>query len=175
MSYSLPFSKFCKMLFPEYVSEGISHPVFYGDLICKLRMVKGAVNFVSFGLKYNAFNVKSMTQWSSRGLYVWFFYPSTALYISYLERCSLANKTVGTIWRNLSKPPQRRQYPGPRPFWLLVGTPSALWPEIARSEAYYRGCQYTYFWYVLRCLCSFLLPLRLGWSSVTIRRIIYKF
>ena len=38
---------------------------------------------------------------------------------------------VGTIWRTLSKPHQRRQGPDPRPLWLLVGTPSAFGPELA--------------------------------------------
>ena len=35
--------------------------------------------------------------------------PSSALYISVLKHCTLTNKTLGTIWRDLSKPPQRRQ------------------------------------------------------------------
>ena len=57
--------------------------------------------------------------------------PFTALYRSFLKRCTLTNKAVGTIWRALSKPPQRRQGPDPRPLWLLVGTPSAFGPELA--------------------------------------------
>ena len=57
--------------------------------------------------------------------------PFTALYGSFLKRCSLTNKAVWTIWRPLSKPPQRRQGPDPRPLWLLVGTPSAFGPELA--------------------------------------------
>ena len=57
--------------------------------------------------------------------------PFTAFYRSFLKRCTLTNKAVGTIWRALSKPPQRRQGPDPRPLWLLVGTPSAFWPELA--------------------------------------------
>ena len=44
---------------------------------------------------------------------------------------ALTNKAVGTIWRTLSKPPQRRQGPDPRPLWLLVGTPSYFGPELA--------------------------------------------
>ena len=32
--------------FQEYVSEGITHPVFYGDLVYKNRRVKGEANFV---------------------------------------------------------------------------------------------------------------------------------
>ena len=62
-------------------------------------------------------------------------YPFTALYRSFLKRCTLTNKAVGTIWRALSKPPQRRQGPDPSPLWLLVGTPSAFGPELA-----YRLC-----------------------------------
>ena len=49
--------------------------------------------------------------------------PSTALYRSFLKHCTLTNKPVWTIWRDLSKPPQRRQGPDPRPLWLLVGIP----------------------------------------------------
>ena len=57
--------------------------------------------------------------------------PFTALYRSFLKRCTLTNKAVGTIWRTLSKPPQRRQGPDPRPLWLFVGTPSAFGTELA--------------------------------------------
>ena len=57
--------------------------------------------------------------------------PFTASYRSFLKLCTLTNKAVGTIWRALSKPPQRRQGPDPRPLWLLVGTPSAFGPELA--------------------------------------------
>ena len=35
---------FCEITFQEYVSEGISHPVFYGDLVYKLRRVKFEAN-----------------------------------------------------------------------------------------------------------------------------------
>ena len=57
--------------------------------------------------------------------------PFTALYRSFLKRCILTNNAVGTIWRALSKPPQRRQGPDPRPLWLLVGTPLAFGLELA--------------------------------------------
>ena len=50
-SYSELLSKFRKISFQEYVSEGISHPVFYGDLVFKLRRIKGAANFVLSGSK----------------------------------------------------------------------------------------------------------------------------
>ena len=49
-SYSVVLSKFGEVYsFQEYVSEGISHPVFYGDLVYKLRRVKCEANFVSSG------------------------------------------------------------------------------------------------------------------------------
>ena len=39
------------MITQEYVSKGITHLVFYGDLIYKLRGVKGEANFISSGSK----------------------------------------------------------------------------------------------------------------------------
>ena len=54
-------SKFGDISFQEYVSKGISHPVFYGDLVYKLRRVKDTPNL-------NAFDDDSMTHWSSNGL-----------------------------------------------------------------------------------------------------------
>ena len=57
------------------------------------------------------------------------------LYGPFRKHCTLTNKPVGTIWRALSKPPQRRQVPDLCPLWLLVGTPSAIKPELAFSRA----------------------------------------
>ena len=39
-SYTELLSKFGDISFQEYLSKGISHPVFYGDLVYKLRRVK---------------------------------------------------------------------------------------------------------------------------------------
>ena len=50
-SYSELLSKFCDISFQEYVSKGISHPVFYGDLVYNLRRVKDTANFISSGSK----------------------------------------------------------------------------------------------------------------------------
>ena len=50
-SYSDLLSKYGEISFQEMVSEGISHPVFYGDLVYKLRMIKCEANFVSSGSK----------------------------------------------------------------------------------------------------------------------------
>ena len=50
-SYSELLSKFGDISFQEYFSKGISHPVFYGDLVYKLRRVKDTPNFISSGSK----------------------------------------------------------------------------------------------------------------------------
>ena len=63
------------------------------------------------------------------------FGPSKVLYRPFLEHCTLTFKVVGTIWRALSKPPQRRQGPDLCPLCLLVGTPSAIRPELASRRA----------------------------------------
>ena len=111
--------KFGAISFQEYVSEGIIHPVFYGYLVYKLRRVKSETKIISSGSKI----VKRL--WRRQydlviiertiGLVIG---PFTALYRSFLNRCTLTNKAVGTIWRALFKPPHWRQGPDPRPLWL---------------------------------------------------------
>ena len=105
--------------------KGISHPVFYGDLVYKLRRVKDTPNFISSGSKI----VKRLRRWQYDPLIIertiaLVLGPCTALYRPFLKHCTLTNKAFWTIWRALSKPPQRRQGPDLRPLWLLVGTPS---------------------------------------------------
>ena len=100
--------------------------------------------------------------------------PSTALYGLFLKHCTLTNKAVGTIWRALSELPQRRQGPDPRPLWLLVGTPSAIRPELAFSRAEHSlpYSDVTIYIFAILYLSSmlyvyrFLWPLRLGWLLV---------
>ena len=61
-------SKFGEIAFHEYDTDGFSHPVFYSYLVYKLKWVRWDANFVSSGSKIvNAFDVESMTHWSSRG------------------------------------------------------------------------------------------------------------
>ena len=108
----------------------------YGDLVYKLRRVKGTPNFISSGSKI----VKRLRRRQYDPLIIertigLVLGPSTTLYGPFLKHCTLTNKAVGTIWRALSKPPQRRQGPDLRPLWLLVGTPSAIRPELAFSRA----------------------------------------
>ena len=117
--------------------KGISHPVFYGDLVYKLRRVKDTPNFISSGSKI----VKRLRRRQYDPLIIettigLVLGPCTALCRLFPKALhSLTNKAVGTIWRALSKPPQRRQGPDLRPLWLLVGTPSAIRPELAFSRA----------------------------------------
>ena len=155
----------------EYVSKGITHLVFYSDLVYKLRRVKAAS-------KYDPAIIERTV-----GLVLG---PFTSLYRSFLKRCTMTNKAYATIWWALYKPPQRRQGPDPHPLSLLVGTPPAFGPELA-----YRLCvaQPTlidvsiYFWYTIILLylfvyhinCYDLSALVSCWSSVSIRRIIYTF
>ena len=174
-SYSGLLSKFGNISFQEYLSKGISHPVFYGDLVYKLRKVKDTPNFFSSGSKI----VKRL--WRRQyypviikrtiGLVLG---PSTALYEPFLKHCTLTNKAVGTIWQALSKPPQSRQGPDLCPLWLLVGTPSAIIPELAFSRAehspsYSDVAKYIFdIYYLLTMLFVylFLWPLRLVWLLV---------
>ena len=174
-SYSQLLSKFGDISFQEYVSKGISHPVFYGDLVYKLRRVKGTPNFISSGSKI----VKRLRRRQYDPLIIertigLVLGPSTTLYGPFLKHCTLTNKAVGTIWRALSKPPQRRQGPDLRPLWLLVGTPSAIRPELAFSRAEHSlpYSDVTIYIFAILYLSSmlyvyrFLWPLRLGWLLV---------
>ena len=174
-SYSELLSKFGDISFQEYLSKGISHPVFYGDLVYKLRRVKDTPNFILSGSKIvkrlRRRQYDPMIIERTIGLVLG---PSTALYEPFLKHCTLTNKAVGTIWRALSKPPQRRQDPDLCPLWLLVGTPSAIRPELAFSRAehsrpYLDVAKYIFdIKYLLTMLCVywFLWPLRLVWLLV---------
>ena len=99
---------------------------------------------------------------------------STALYRPFLKHCTLTNKAVGTIWRALSKPPQRRQGPYLRPLWLLVVPPSAIRLELAsrRAEHSLPYSDVTIYIFAISYLSSmlymyrFLWPLWFGWLLV---------
>ena len=97
--------------------------------------------------------------------------PSIALYRAFLKHCYLTNKTMGTIWQALSKPPQRRQGPDLRPLWMLVGTPLAIRPELAwrRTEHSLSYSDITIYivWYIIlitHAVCVLILrPLYFVW------------
>ena len=101
--------------------------------------------------------------------------PSTALYRSFLKHCTTPNKAMGTIWRDLSKLPQRTQGPDPRPLWLLVGTSSVLGPELASRWAVHslRWQMPLYIFYHVTCLCSnlYCISALVGcWSSGLLKK-----
>ena len=183
-SYSALLSKFFDISFQEYLFKGISHPVFYGDLVYKLRRVKDTPNFISSGSKI----VKRLRRRQCDPLLIertigFVLGRYTALYRPFLKHCNLTNKTVGTIWRVLSKPPQRRQGPDLRTLWLLVGTLSAIRPELAFSRAeqslpYSDGIIYIFAILCLGFACINVYDLSAWggcWFVVYIRRCICKF
>ena len=97
-SYSELLSKFGDISFQEYLSKEISHPVFYGDLVYKLRRVKDKPNFISSGSKI----VKRLRRRQFDPVIIerticLVLGPSTALYEPFLKHCTLTNKAVGTI------------------------------------------------------------------------------
>ena len=95
-SYSDLLSKFGHISFQEYVSTGISQPVFYGDIVYKLWRVKDTPNFISSGSKI----VKRLRRQQYNPLIIertigLMLGPSTALHKPFLEHCTLTKKAVG--------------------------------------------------------------------------------
>ena len=137
-----------EILVKTHLSKEIPHPVFYGDLVYKLRWVKDTPNFILSGSKIVKLlrrrQYDPMIIERTIGLVLG---PSTAFYEPFLKHCTLTNKAVGTIWRALSKPPQRRQGPDLCPLWLLVGTLLAIRPELAFSRPDLDVAKY--FWYII--------------------------
>ena len=87
----------------------ISSPVFYRDLVYKLKSVKGAVNFISSSLKIvqRIRRRKNDPVIIERNLGL-VFGPFTALYRP-LPMCStLTHTAMWMLWRTLSRSPQRR-------------------------------------------------------------------
>ena len=88
---------------------------------------------------------------------------SVAFHRPFLRYCAMTNKAMGTIWRVLSKPIERRQDPIPRPLWLLDSfSPRSLAQrKIGQSKTYSGGCHLTFFMFYLyhiRSMCiDFLL------------------
>ena len=90
--YSELLSKFCDISFQKYFSKGISHPVFYSDLVYKLRRVKDTQNFISLGSKI----VKRLRRRQYYQVIIdrtigLVLDPSTALYRPFLNHCTLTN------------------------------------------------------------------------------------
>ena len=89
---------YCTITYFSTTISRITHPVFYGDLVYKLRRVKGEANFISSGskivkrLRRRQYDTEIIER--TIGLVLG---PFTALYRSFLKRCTLTNKAVGTI------------------------------------------------------------------------------
>ena len=167
--------------------KGISHPVFCCDLVYKLRRVKDTPNFISSGSKtFKRFRRQKYDPLIIEKTIDLVLVPCTALYRLFLKHCTLTNKAVGTIWRTLSKPPQRRIGHDLRPLWLLVGTTSAIRYEFAFSRAehslpYSDVTIYIFLLYYIYHLCFTCIDFydlsAWGdcWFVVYIRRFINKF
>ena len=166
------------MSFQEYVSKEINHPVFFCDLVYKLKRVKGEANFISSVSKIEAFDVVSMTQRSSR-LYV--------LCLALSQPCtdhSLRVSTRLTRRLGLYDGPCLNLLRGDRVLIhvrLIVSWDSfSLWTWARVAQPTYMDVP-IYFWYKMILLYMFVYHIFITsafvgcWSSVSIRRIIYKF
>ena len=151
-SYSDMLSKFGEISFQEYVTEGISHPVFYGDLVYKLMRVKSETNFVSSGSKI----VKRLRRRKYDPVIIErtidrVFGPSTALYWSFLNHCTLTNKAVqlyDETYRNLLRGDKALiLVPSDCKSGLLYSLDLSSLPD-GRSIAYSGGYLYI-FWYTV--------------------------
>ena len=84
--------------FCRHLSKGISHPVFYGDLVYKLRRIKDTPNFISSGSKI----VRRLRRRQYDPVIIertigHVFGLCTALYRPFLKHYTLTNRAVGTI------------------------------------------------------------------------------
>ena len=151
-SFSHHLSKFDKISFQKYVSEGISNRVFYADLVYKLRRVKCEANSVSLGSwifkrfrrrKYGPAIIERTIGLVCLALLQPCIDHSLSVALWLTRRHGLY------VWPCLN-PSQRRQVPDPHTLWLLVGTHLAFEPELAYRL---RVAQPTlidvprYFWY----------------------------
>ena len=96
-SCSERLSKVGAISFQEYESKEITPQVFYGDLVYKLRRIKGAATFISSGSKIIKF--LGRTQYDPtivEGTVGLVFDSFTALYRYLLKHCTLTNKAVVT-------------------------------------------------------------------------------
>ena len=98
-SYSeLKLSKFGEISFQEYVSEGNSHPLFYGELVYKLKSVKCDAIFDSSGSKIiKHFRRRKNDPAIIERTIGLVFGPSTALYRSFLKYFTPIDKAMGTL------------------------------------------------------------------------------
>ena len=102
--------------------------------------------------------------------------PCTALCRLFLKHCTLTNKAVGTIWRALSKPPQRRQGSDLHPLWLLCSLSAGQSIACPSPMSLYIFLLYYIYHLSFTCIDFYDLSAWGGcWFVVYIRRCIYKF
>ena len=186
-SYSELLSKFCDISSQEYLSKGISHPVFNGDLVYKLRRVKDTPNFILSGSKIvnrlRRRQYEPMIIERTIGLVLG---PFTALNRLFLKHCTLTNKAVGTIMTGLVQTSSEETGS-----WslspLIVSRDSFSHHTWARfqpggAQPALFGCRWIYFLiyniHYLCCLCIDFMTSPLGVAVgfvLYIRRFIYKF
>ena len=188
VAYSRAFVQICKISFQEYVSEGISNPVFYSDLVYKIKRANGAANFVLSSSKtikrIRSQKYDPVIIESTKGLVLALLPPYTDL--------SSSIALWQTRWWGLYD----RTCPNPlRGDKTLILVPSDCDPRLLqpldlsslpdkrninllwRMSFKYQFIFLIYYFHHLRCLCndSFGLSALVDcWSSVFIRRIIYK-
>ena len=146
-SYSDLLSKFGEISFQEYITEGISHPVSYGDLVYKLRRVRCEVKFVSLGSKI----VKRLRRRKYDPLIIertigLVLGHSTALHRSFLKHCTMNNKAVGL-----------NEETRPRSSSPLIVSRDSFGPELASRRAEHTSshsgrCLYIFLIYCLSTL-----------------------
>ena len=125
-------SKFWTIPFQEHVTKGISHPVFYGDLVYKLKRARYSNNFIPSGTKIvKQVRRRQYDQGIIEKIMGLVLGPSTTVYRFVLKHCTLTNKAMGSIWPAVPKPPQRWQGTKLCPLGLLVGCTTALWSKLA--------------------------------------------
>ena len=142
---------FCPLSYQEYVSKGITYPVFYVDLVCKLRNVKGETNFISSGSKI----VKSLRDRRYDQVII---ERSKGFVLAILQPCEDHSLNIA-LW--LTR--RLELYHGPclnilrgtgswSPFPLILSRYSfSLWTwarvQTLRSTAYFKGCLYIFLIY----------------------------
>ena len=150
-------------------------------LSTKIRRVREEANFISSDSKNSErLRRRQYDQAIIEKDYTLVLDPFTSLYRSFLKRCTLTNKAVGTIWQALSKAPQRRQSPESSPLWLFIGTPSAYKLRVAQPTLMDVPIYFLIYYYItiskfVYHIFYYLSALVGCWSSVFMRRINYKF
>ena len=124
-AYSELLFKLCDISFQEYVSKEISPLPLLTCLQTKEGRRRSEFHFVRLENK----RLRRLQYDPEKTICLWLA-TFTTFYRSFLKPFTLTYNAMGS---KLSKHHPRRQGPGPRPLWLLVGTPSALWPELANS------------------------------------------